>query len=228
VPLVVPARRPEPPRVSPSARRPTTPARTAPNPNPARRVTSLAWSPDGQRLAGASEDSSRVVIWDAALGTGAVLRLGLEPVTLLRWSPCGGYLFAGARRAGAGGGAGRGCRGGWARLHGVSGGVRGAAARAPPSPGLASLPQTSRAAAGAGGRFHVAETSQWRTASWSAPAGASVTAAAWAPGARALLLAFGGGAGGGSVVGLHFVGEPPSLMEQVLPVTLPEVTSLDL
>jgi WD40 repeat protein len=60
-------------------------------------VTALAWCPDGQRLAGASEDCSRVVVWDAALGTGALVRLGLDPVALLRWSPCGAYLFAGAR-----------------------------------------------------------------------------------------------------------------------------------
>jgi len=75
----------------------------------------------------------------------------------------------------------------------------------------------------------VAETSQWRTASWDAPPGAAVTAAAWSPTSTALLLAFGGGVGpgGGGVVALHFVGEAPSLVEQVLPVTLPEVTSLD-
>ena len=60
------------------------------------------------------------------------------------------------------------------------------------------------------------------------------------PGAArpAILLAFGGGAddgdgsaspggGGGGVVAMHFVGAPPSLTEQVLPVALPGVTSLD-
>ncbi|GBF89820.1 hypothetical protein Rsub_02524 [Raphidocelis subcapitata] len=138
-------------------------------------VTALAWSPDGRLLAGAGPDSSRLVVWDAALGAGAVVRLGLDPLTLLRWSPCGGYLFA----------------------------------------------------AGAGGRFHVAETATWRTAAWAAPAGGHVAAAAWAPSGRAALVAFGGGSGAGGVVALHFVGASPSLTEQLLPVTLPEVTSLD-
>jgi hypothetical protein len=89
-----------------------------------------------------------------------------------------------------------------------------------------------------GGRFHVSEASSWKTALWDAPGGCTVAAAAWAPSGRALLVAFGGGGGsggdasgggggGGGVVGIHCVSAPPSLVEQVLPVTLPEVTGLD-
>lgn len=59
------------------------------------RVTSLAWSPDGRLLAGSSSDSNRMVVWDVALGVGATLRLGLQPVSCLAWSPDGSYLFAG-------------------------------------------------------------------------------------------------------------------------------------
>ncbi len=92
----------------------------------------------------------------------------------------------------------------------------------------------------------MAETATWKTASWDTPGGTTVTAAAFAPSGRALLIAFGssssstsgrsrgssgdgssGSCGGGGVVALHFVGDAPSLLEQLLPVTLPEVTSLD-
>lgn len=58
-------------------------------------MTSLAWSPDGRLLAGSSADCNRLMVWDAALGVGASLRLGLEPLTTLVWSPDGNYLFAG-------------------------------------------------------------------------------------------------------------------------------------
>jgi WD40 repeat protein len=61
----------------------------------AARVSSLSWSPDGRLLAGSSSDCSRVMVWDVALGVGASLRLGLEPITCLMWSPDGAYLFAG-------------------------------------------------------------------------------------------------------------------------------------
>ncbi|WIA17790.1 hypothetical protein OEZ85_009302 [Tetradesmus obliquus] len=61
------------------------------------RVSSLSWSPDGRLLAGSSSDCSRVMVWDVALGVGASLRLGLQPITCLQWSPDGGYLFAAAR-----------------------------------------------------------------------------------------------------------------------------------
>lgn len=55
-----------------------------------------------------------------------------------------------------------------------------------------------------------------------------MAAAAWAPSGRVLLLSFGGGAGGGGgVVAMHLVGEAPSLVIQMLPVSLAEVTSLD-
>ncbi|KAF6265125.1 WD40-repeat-containing domain protein [Scenedesmus sp. NREL 46B-D3] len=60
------------------------------------RVSSLSWSPDGRLLAGSSSDCSRVVVWDVALGVGASLRLGLQPITCLEWSPDGAYLFAAA------------------------------------------------------------------------------------------------------------------------------------
>lgn len=102
------------------------------------------------------------------------------------------------------------------------------AAPPPSRPRLTILSPPSLPAAGAGGRFHVAETATWRTAAWSAPAGGAVAAAAWAPSGRAVLIAFGGGAGAGGVVSVHFVGASPSLTEQLLPVTLPEVTSLDM
>lgn len=64
------------------------------------RVSALSWSPDGRLLAGSSVDCNRVVVWDVALGMGAALRLGLEPITCLSWSPDRSYLFAGARLLG--------------------------------------------------------------------------------------------------------------------------------
>eukprot|EP00878_Enallax_costatus_P009372 GHUV01009794.1.p1 GENE.GHUV01009794.1~~GHUV01009794.1.p1 ORF type:complete len:356 (+),score=107.10 GHUV01009794.1:214-1281(+) len=61
------------------------------------RVSSLSWSPDGRLLAGSSSDCNRMTVWDVALGVGANLRLGLQPVTCVLWSPDGNYLFAAAR-----------------------------------------------------------------------------------------------------------------------------------
>lgn len=206
------------------------------------------------------------MVWDAGLGTGAVLRLGLDPVALLRWSPCGAYLFAGEaahraapprppcrRRLGGLPAAARrpSARVGPLFLRGrpaaAAAGRRPTLESALPAPSHPPAPLSPRlfpsAAAGQGGRFHVAETSRWRTASWDSPPGTAVAAAAWAPLGRTLVLAFAGGGagdggaaeggadagggGGGGVVALHLVGSPPSLVEQVLPVTLPEVTSLD-
>jgi len=63
------------------------------------RVSSLCWSPDGRLLAGASCDSSRVVVWEPGLGVSNSLRLGASPHSMLAWAPCGSYLFAGGAGA---------------------------------------------------------------------------------------------------------------------------------
>eukprot|EP00887_Chlorella_sp_A99_P005498 scaffold1.g5498.t1 len=59
-------------------------------------ITSLAFHPQGHLLAAASCQSAGLLsIIDVATGACTPLRAGLEPVTLLRWSPCGCYLLAG-------------------------------------------------------------------------------------------------------------------------------------
>jgi hypothetical protein len=55
------------------------------------------------------------------------------------------------------------------------------------------------------------------------PAGSAVTAAAWAPDASAVLLAL---SSSNQLVALYLVGQPPSLTEQLLPVTLPGISDL--
>ncbi|WIA38093.1 hypothetical protein OEZ86_001455 [Tetradesmus obliquus] len=160
------------------------------------RVSSLSWSPDGRLLAGSSSDCSRVMVWDVALGVGASLRLGLQPITCLQWSPDGGYLFAGVGASL------------WLGLQPITclqwspdGGYLFAAARC--------------------GRFFLYETATWTLRSWDTPAGSAVTAAAWAPDASAVLLAL---SGSSQLVALYLVGQPPNLTEQLLPVTLPGVS----
>ena len=58
-------------------------------------VSSLAWSPDGQRLgSGASSGGVSVVVWDAAARVPTPLWRRAGEVGVLRWSPGGDYLFA--------------------------------------------------------------------------------------------------------------------------------------
>ena len=40
------------------------------------RVTALSWSPDGQLLAAAAEDTPGFMVWDVTLGRGTLLRSG--------------------------------------------------------------------------------------------------------------------------------------------------------
>mmetsp|Transcript_25425 Transcript_25425/g.69069 ORF Transcript_25425/g.69069 Transcript_25425/m.69069 type:complete len:613 (-) Transcript_25425:221-2059(-) len=57
------------------------------------RLSALAWSPDGRLLAAASPDMPGVTLWDAASGEPSVVGVGLAAIAMLRWSPCGTYLF---------------------------------------------------------------------------------------------------------------------------------------
>ncbi|PSC76031.1 transducin WD40 repeat [Micractinium conductrix] len=57
-------------------------------------VVALAWHHEGRLLAGASSDAPGFQLWDVATGTAVPVAAGPEPVTLLRWSPCGCYLLA--------------------------------------------------------------------------------------------------------------------------------------
>jgi hypothetical protein len=66
------------------------------------------------------------------------------------------------------------------------------------------------------------ETSKWAVRSWKLPEGASLVAAVWAPNARVVLLAL---SNSSHLIALHLVEPPPKLTEQMLPVTLPEVTN---
>jgi len=60
-------------------------------------VHALSWDPRGHLLAGASPHRPGLFLWDVATGSVTSIRAGLENVTLLRWSPCGCYLFAGGK-----------------------------------------------------------------------------------------------------------------------------------
>jgi WD40 repeat protein len=60
-------------------------------------VHALYWHPRGHLLAGASRHRPGLFIWDVATGSVTSIRAGLEHVTMLRWSPCGCYLFAGGK-----------------------------------------------------------------------------------------------------------------------------------
>lgn len=60
-------------------------------------VHALCWHPRGNLLAGASRHRPGFFLWDVATGVVTPIRAGLENVTLLRWSPCGCYLFAGGK-----------------------------------------------------------------------------------------------------------------------------------
>ena len=60
-------------------------------------VDALCWHPRGHLLAGASHHCPGLFIWDVATGSVTRISAGVEHVTMLRWSPCGCYLFAGGR-----------------------------------------------------------------------------------------------------------------------------------
>lgn len=58
-------------------------------------VTALAWSPDGQSIASASQDGS-VRVWDAATGqTRAVYQGDNTGISSVAWSPSSGFIVAG-------------------------------------------------------------------------------------------------------------------------------------
>ncbi|MEY4917165.1 MAG: hypothetical protein RL616_1078, partial [Verrucomicrobiota bacterium] len=60
------------------------------------RVYAVAWSPDGTRLAGSTEDGD-VYLWDKASGSARILRGHSEPCVRLTFSPDGKLLASGSR-----------------------------------------------------------------------------------------------------------------------------------
>ncbi|GMH20233.1 hypothetical protein Nepgr_022074 [Nepenthes gracilis] len=72
------------------------------------------------------------------------------------------------------------------------------------------------------GTFYFWETDTWTSAPWSSSSG-FVTGAAWDPDGRMILVAFSESCTLGSI---HFASKPPSLDAHLLPVDLPEITSL--
>eukprot|EP00252_Welwitschia_mirabilis_P015064 TRINITY_DN33199_c0_g1_i1.p1 TRINITY_DN33199_c0_g1~~TRINITY_DN33199_c0_g1_i1.p1 ORF type:complete len:486 (+),score=79.74 TRINITY_DN33199_c0_g1_i1:44-1501(+) len=59
-----------------------------------KKITTIAWSPNGRFLASGSHEESSIIIWDVAQGVGTPLRRGLGGTSLLKWSPTGDYLFS--------------------------------------------------------------------------------------------------------------------------------------
>ncbi|KAL9273288.1 Aladin-like protein [Drosera capensis] len=72
------------------------------------------------------------------------------------------------------------------------------------------------------GTFYLWETDTWTSAPWSSSSGFA-TGASWDPDGRMILVAFSESSTLGSI---HFAAKPPSLDAHLLPVDLPEVTSL--
>lgn len=67
-------------------------------------ATALAWHPKGSMLAAASLHDNCLFIWDATLVRQDPERVrlpGHAGTHILRWSPCGHYLFVGATLASA-------------------------------------------------------------------------------------------------------------------------------
>ncbi|GLC36522.1 hypothetical protein PLESTB_000157600 [Pleodorina starrii] len=161
------------------------------------RVTSLSWSPDGRLLAAASPNQAGLQVWDVASGDSTPVGAGPAAFDMVRWSPCGNYVFA----------AGTGSRyfyifetqrWRWARWQTSSS-----------NPGASAAAAAAPAVSGGG---------------TAAAAATSVVAAAWAPaapGRNPILLA--ALHGQSYLVAVHLVDSPPGLTAQLLPVALPEL-----
>lgn len=72
------------------------------------------------------------------------------------------------------------------------------------------------------GTFYLWETNSWTSEPWSSTGGFA-TGATWDPDGRMILIAFSESTTLGSI---HFASKPPSLDAHLLPVELPEITSL--
>ncbi|XP_008792413.2 aladin [Phoenix dactylifera] len=72
------------------------------------------------------------------------------------------------------------------------------------------------------GTFYLWETNTWTSEPWSSTSG-YVTGATWDPEGRMILVSFSDSATLGSI---HFASKPPSLDAHLLPVELPEISSL--
>ncbi|XP_061954194.1 aladin [Populus nigra] len=72
------------------------------------------------------------------------------------------------------------------------------------------------------GTFYLWETNTWTSEPWSSTSG-FVTGATWDPDGHIILIAFSGSLTLGSI---HFSSKPPSLDSHLLPVDLPEITTM--
>lgn len=175
-------------------------------------IHALCWHPRGRLLAGSSLDSPGFFVWDVATGEVTVLRRGSDRISLLRWSPCGSYLFTGTQE-----------------LHLVD--------RNQNVTGNRNLQH--QIVKNGNGAFRIWETMTWTSSVWAmksserksrnrshendnaidACAGRLV-GAEWSPNSKSILIAY-----TNSLFTLHFTGETPSLSAQVLPAIVTDILS---
>ncbi|GAV60944.1 WD40 domain-containing protein [Cephalotus follicularis] len=72
------------------------------------------------------------------------------------------------------------------------------------------------------GTFYLWETNTWTSEPWSSTSG-FVTGATWDPDGRMILISF---SGSSALASIHFASKPPSLDAHLLPVDLPDISSL--
>lgn len=179
-------------------------------------VTALAWHPEGSLLAAASAEDGGITVWDPLRPSAPSqrCRLGGDVGTqLLRWSPCGRYLVAGAPRL-----AFCACR---ALTHACT-------MQGMPDCVLHSVrsdkretPSSSRCAAGrTDGKLQLFETLTWRHEMASQGASGRLIDALWSGAGPlpSLILVY-----SKQLVSLHFTEAAPSLHVQLMALDVPQV-----